>query len=130
MITRDSTRLPTVYQTYGYCASIIGSTIGQPGWYTYFGLPQQGEPGYEGETTRQIATANGLFSAGGAAGALLLMWAADQYGRKRNIQLGSFFSVLGGALQGGAATLGQVVVVLLPVARCSGEKQMDTLGSN
>ncbi|KAF2635146.1 putative MFS sugar transporter [Massarina eburnea CBS 473.64] len=92
--------------TYGYCASIIGSTIGQPGWYTYFNLPQQGEPGYEGETTHQIATANGLFSAGGAIGALLMMWAAEQFGRKINIQLGCFFSVLGGVLQGGAATLG------------------------
>jgi MFS family permease len=84
---------------------IIASTIGQPGWYTYFNLPQQGEPGYSGRTTRTIATANGLFSGGGAVGALFMMWSAEKFGRKRNIQLGCFLSVLGGALQGGAATL-------------------------
>jgi MFS family permease len=92
-------------QTYGYCASIIASTIGQPGWYTYFDLPQQGEPGYVGKTTHTIATANGLFSGGGAVGSLFMMWSAEKFGRKRNIQLGCFLSVLGGVLQGGAATL-------------------------
>ncbi|KAK1073400.1 hypothetical protein LTR74_001809 [Friedmanniomyces endolithicus] len=91
--------------TYGYCASIIGSTIGQPGWYQYFSLPQQGEPGYATTTTNAIATANGLFSAGGALGALSIMFTCDYFGRKRNIQFGSALSVLGGALQGGAAAL-------------------------
>ncbi|KAF2466989.1 general substrate transporter [Lindgomyces ingoldianus] len=91
--------------TYGYCASIIGSTIGQPGWYSYFGLPVDGEPGYSGKTTHTIATANGLFSAGGAVGSLFIMWSAGKCGRKANIQIGAALSVLGGALQGGAATL-------------------------
>ncbi|RKU40996.1 hypothetical protein DL546_003477 [Coniochaeta pulveracea] len=92
--------------TYGYCASIIGSTIGQPGWYNFFDLPMQGEPGYGGKTTNAISTANGLFSAGGAIGTLFVMWSAAALGRKRSIQIGGFFSVLGGALQGGAANLG------------------------
>lgn len=92
-------------QTYGYCASIISSTIGQPGWYSYFHLPQEGEPGYASITTPAIATANGVFSAGGAVGSLLIMWSCDYFGRKVNIQLGAFFSVLGGALQGGAENL-------------------------
>ncbi|OQU97488.1 hypothetical protein CLAIMM_03413 [Cladophialophora immunda] len=26
--------------TYGCCSAIIGSTIGQPGWYSYFVAPQ------------------------------------------------------------------------------------------
>ncbi|KAF2178723.1 sugar porter family MFS transporter [Zopfia rhizophila CBS 207.26] len=91
--------------TYGYCASIISSTIGQPGWYTYFDLPLQSEPGYDGKTTNAIATANGIFSAGGAVGSLFIMWSAEKFGRKVNIQLGAALSVLGGALQGGAATL-------------------------
>ena len=86
--------------TYGYCASVIASTIGQPGWYSYFSLPLQGEPGYASHTTHVIATANGVFSAGGAVGALFVMWAADAAGRKRNIQLGALLSLLGGALQG------------------------------
>lgn len=57
-------RLVTVFValgslTYGYCASVIGNTIGQPGWYRYFDLPLQGESGYAGRTTTAVATANG-----------------------------------------------------------------------
>ncbi|KAJ5815635.1 MFS sugar transporter [Penicillium riverlandense] len=91
--------------TYGYSSSIIGSTIGQPGWYSFFKLPAQGEPGYATTTTQAIATANGLYSAGGAVGSLFIMWAASAIGRKRNIQLGALLVLLGGALQGGAANL-------------------------
>ncbi|KAL1956106.1 hypothetical protein VTO42DRAFT_7625 [Malbranchea cinnamomea] len=91
--------------TYGYCASIISSTIGQPGWYDYFNLPKENEPGYGSITTPTIATANGVFSAGGAVGSLFMMWSCDFFGRKVNIQLGSFFAILGGALQGGAANI-------------------------
>ncbi|KAK5121265.1 hypothetical protein LTR85_005431 [Meristemomyces frigidus] len=75
--------------TYGYCASIVGSAIGQSGWYLCFGLPRQGEPGYDTTTTHAIATANAFFSAGGALGGLLVMWAADAFGRKRSIRCGS-----------------------------------------
>ncbi|KAF2024040.1 MFS general substrate transporter [Setomelanomma holmii] len=71
--------------TYGYCASVIGSTIGQPGWYQFFDLPLQGEPGY--------------------GGSLFIMWSATALGRKRNIQIGALLSVLGGALQSGAQNL-------------------------
>lgn len=96
--------LTAIPQTYGYCASIISSTIGQPGWFEYFNLPQSG-PGYATTTTDAEATANGVFSAGGAVGTLFIMWACDYLGRKRNIQLGAFWTIVGGALQGGAANL-------------------------
>ncbi|OCT53937.1 hypothetical protein CLCR_10976 [Cladophialophora carrionii] len=91
--------------TYGYCSAIIGSTIGQPGWYQYFDLPMQGEPGYGGKTTDAIATANGLYSAGGAVGSLFIAWSATAIGRKRSIQLGALLAIIGGAFQGGAAAL-------------------------
>lgn len=71
----------------------------------------QGEPGYGGKTTDTIATANGIFSAGGAIGTLFIMWSAIALGRKRSIQIGGFFSLLGGALQGGAANLGLVHIL-------------------
>ncbi|ODV89448.1 hypothetical protein CANCADRAFT_26892 [Tortispora caseinolytica NRRL Y-17796] len=90
---------------YGYCASVISSTIGQPGWYIQFDLPQNGEPGYEGRTTNVIATANGLFSAGGAVGCIWMMIMGDYLGRKRNIQIGAFTTMFGAALQTGGATL-------------------------
>ena len=92
--------------TYGYCSSVIGSTIGQPGWYNFFDLPMQGESGYGTTTTQTISTANGIYSAGGAIGTLFIMWAATALGRKRSIQTGGAFALLGGALQGGAANLG------------------------
>ncbi|KAJ5654632.1 MFS sugar transporter [Penicillium lividum] len=91
--------------TYGYCASIISSTIGQPGWYTYFNLPQSGEPGYAAITTPAISAANGVFSAGGAVGTLFMMWSCESFGRKANIQAGAFFSMFGGALQAGSNSL-------------------------
>ncbi|KAK2814040.1 hypothetical protein FQN50_000444 [Emmonsiellopsis sp. PD_5] len=62
-------------------------------------------PGYSTITTPIIATANGVFSAGGAVGSLFMMWSCEAFGRKANIQLGSFLAILGGALQGGAVTL-------------------------
>ena len=79
----------------------------KPTYYRYasFNLPAEGEPGYATTTTHAIATANGVFSAGGAVGALFIMWSCDQFGRKRNIQLGALLCVIGGALQGGAAAL-------------------------
>ncbi|KAJ5191419.1 uncharacterized protein N7498_010404 [Penicillium cinerascens] len=108
--TSTYNRLVTVFvavgsMTYGYCASIISSTIGQPGWYSYFDLPAEGEPGYDSITTPAISTANGVFSAGGAVGTLFMMWSCEFFGRKANIQLGAFFAMFGGALQGGANSL-------------------------
>ncbi|KAI9649428.1 hypothetical protein NHQ30_002004 [Ciborinia camelliae] len=91
--------------TYGYSSSIIASTIGQPGWYRYFELPLEHEPGYARVTTRAIATANGLYSTGGAIGTLFIMWFAQAYGRKSSIQFGAVLSLLGGLLQGGALAL-------------------------
>jgi len=94
-----------IFQTYGYSTSVIGSTIGQPGWYQFFNLPSEGQPGYATTTTHAIATANGVFSGGGAVGTLYIMWAATSLGRKRNIQIGALLALLGGALQGGAANI-------------------------
>ncbi|KAJ5514048.1 Major facilitator superfamily domain general substrate transporter [Penicillium fimorum] len=100
--------------TYGYCSSIISSTIGQPGWYAYFDLPAEGEPGYATITTPAISTANGVFSAGGAVGTLFIMWSCDFFGRKANIQFGAFFSLFGGALQAGSNSLAYVSSPALP----------------
>lgn len=113
--TSTYNRLVTIFVavgslTYGYCASIISSTIGQPGWYSYFKLPAEGEPGYASITTPAISTANGVFSAGGAVGTLFIMWSCDYFGRKVNIQFGAFFSLFGGALQAGANSLEYVLI--------------------
>ncbi|KAI6778317.1 sugar transporter [Emericellopsis cladophorae] len=77
-----------------------GTTYGQ-----YFNLPAAGEDGYASITTPAIATANGLFSAGGAVASLIVMWASDYFGRVRSIQIACVLGVLGGALQSTAQNL-------------------------
>lgn len=42
------------------------------------------------------------------------MWSCDYFGRKANIQLGAFFSMFGGALQGGANSLEYVLSIYTP----------------
>jgi MFS family permease len=64
-----------------------------------------GEDGYASITTPAIATANGLFSAGGAVASLIVMWASDYVGRVRSIQIVCVLGVLGGALQSAAQNL-------------------------
>lgn len=79
--------------TYGYTASIIGTTLGllsifskstsiylishpgQPTFIKYFALDQ-------GNGTDLLSTMNGLFQAGGVIGTLLLPTVADRWGRK------------------------------------------------
>ncbi|KAJ5659234.1 hypothetical protein N7507_005685 [Penicillium longicatenatum] len=105
--TSTYNRLVVIFVAIG---SMVGSTsslntIGQPGWYTYFDLPTEGESGYATITTPAISTANGVFSAGGAVGTLFIMWSCDFFGRKANIQFGAFFSLFGGALQAGSNSL-------------------------
>ncbi|KAL7952576.1 general substrate transporter [Trichoderma compactum] len=92
--------------TYGYCSSSINSTIGQPGWYAYFDPPPSGTPGYATKITSTIATANGIYSASGSIGSLFIMWAASALERKPSIQIGGFFALPGGALQGGTMNIG------------------------
>lgn len=38
-------------------------------------------------------------------GTLFIMWSCEFFGRRANIQFGSFFSMFGGALQSGANSL-------------------------
>ena len=67
--------------SYGYTASIIGTTLGQPSFISYFELDTR-ENG-----TDLISTTNGLFQAGGVVGTLLLPNISDRYGRKWGIAI-------------------------------------------
>src|ERR1700744_1913471 len=93
----------TIATAYGL--AIIGSTVGQPNFYTYFNLATQGTPGYT-HTTNIIGALNGVNSAGAIAGCLTQAWSADMYGRKRPMQIGSVILVVGGALCAGAVDIG------------------------
>lgn len=65
--------------SYGYTASIIGTTLGQPSFISYFDLDTRKD------ATTLISTTNGLFQAGGVIGTLLLPLVSDKYGRKWGI---------------------------------------------
>ncbi|KAK6367386.1 hypothetical protein LTS17_010312 [Exophiala oligosperma] len=62
--------------TYGYTASIIGTTLGQPSFIEYFDLATRSNG------TDLISTMNGLFQTGGTLGTLMLPYVADRWGRK------------------------------------------------
>ncbi|KAJ5815492.1 hypothetical protein N7474_007269 [Penicillium riverlandense] len=97
----------TIASAYGL--AIIGSTVGQPNFYTYFNLAAQGEPGYA-HTSNMIGALNGINSAGAVFGCLFQAWAADYYGRKRTIQAGCVVLIVGGVLCSGAVDMAMFLV--------------------
>lgn len=88
-----------------YGMAIIGSTIGQPSFYTSLNLAPQGEAGY-GRTAEYIGAFNGVNSAGSAIGAAICSWSADKFGRKRTIQLAAGVLVIGAAICAGSINNG------------------------
>jgi MFS family permease len=95
--------LGTISTAYGL--AVIGSTVGQPNFYTYFNLATAGEPGYA-HTTNIIGALNGVNSAGAIVGCIFQAWSADYYGRKRTLQIGCVILIIGGALCAGAVDIG------------------------
>ncbi|KAJ5690533.1 hypothetical protein N7462_004925 [Penicillium macrosclerotiorum] len=93
----------TIASAYGL--AIIGSTVGQPSFYTYFQLPAEGQPGYA-HTTNMIGALNGINSAGAILGCLGQAWTADYFGRKRTMQFGCVILIIGGTLCSGSVNMG------------------------
>ncbi|EXJ86817.1 hypothetical protein A1O3_03771 [Capronia epimyces CBS 606.96] len=85
--------------TYGYCASIIATTLGQPSFLAYFNFAHRSNP------TQIIGAINGLFQAGGFIGTMSCTVTADYLGRRKALLLGSCLSILGGALQAGSVNM-------------------------
>ena len=65
--------------SYGYTASIIGTTLGQPSFIAYFDLAMRPDG------TDLMSTMNGIFQAGGVLGTLCLPYGSDRWGRKWGI---------------------------------------------
>ncbi|KAK5676907.1 hypothetical protein LTS10_010671 [Elasticomyces elasticus] len=90
--------------TYGYCASIIGTTLGQPSFLSYFRL----------DTAPNAAALsgamNGLFQAGGLLGVLAAGVAADKYGRCKAIFHATLITIIGAALQTGSVHIAMFLV--------------------
>lgn len=93
--------------TYGYCACIIATTLGQPSFIAAMGLDTASN------ASELMGAINGLFQAGGLIGTLVCSVAADRLGRKKAIFIASCLCVIGGALQAGSAHVGMFIA-----ARC------------
>lgn len=86
------------------CASIIGTTLGQPTFVAYFNLTTASN------ASQLEGAMNGLFQAGGLLGCFLAGWAADQLGRKRTMFIVTTISIVGGALQAGSVAMAMFLV--------------------
>lgn len=89
---------------FGYPASIIGTTLGEPPFLLYMKLIDvDGLPTSNSQAL--IGTINGLFQAGAVLGILSASYIMDKWGRKAGVFYCSFFSLVGGALLCGAINI-------------------------
>ncbi|KAK5275943.1 hypothetical protein LTR40_012263, partial [Exophiala xenobiotica] len=80
---------------FGYSNTIIGTTLAQPSFISYFGLDNS-------SNRNEIAgAANGIYTGGGLLGAIFASWSAENLGRKKSIFIGAVLATIGGALQAG-----------------------------
>ncbi|KAK4950712.1 hypothetical protein LTR10_010705 [Elasticomyces elasticus] len=93
--------------TYGYCASIIATTLGQPTFISYFALDTRSN------AASLTGAVNGLFQAGGLIGTLCSSFLADSLGRRKAILIAAIVTVIGGALQAGSVAIAMYVVMRL-----------------
>lgn len=91
--------------TYGYCGSIISTTLAQPSFIAYFALDKQSN------ANALEGAINGLFQAGGLIGALGCSGLADWLGRRKAIFIGATISIIGGALQAGSVDIGMYIAM-------------------
>lgn len=88
--------------SYGYLLSIIATTLGQPGFYSYFDLTMDPTSPKLAYTNSIIGAANGLLSAGGCFGSVFLAWMSDARGRKPSLVVAALVTLIGCALQAGS----------------------------
>ena len=111
-----------------YGLAVIGSTIGQPTFYTALNMAPPGTPGYS-DSANLISAYNGVNSAGAIMGATFVAWYANYAGRKRSIQLGALIQIIGGALSAGSISPGMFIVARLITGECSSSVDpTDSLG--
>ncbi|KAF9892239.1 hypothetical protein FE257_002016 [Aspergillus nanangensis] len=84
---------------FGYDSGIISSTIAQPHFTAHMGNPSSAERG-------GIVSS---FTGGAILGALSISFLADRFGRRMTVFIGSLISILGAALQGGAANVPMII---------------------
>jgi MFS family permease len=90
--------------SYGYTASIIGTTLGQPSFITYMKLDTAPN------ATELIGAMNALFYVGGIFGTVLSAWLANRFGRKKVIIGGALLILIANALQAGSVNIYMFIV--------------------
>ncbi|KIW36469.1 uncharacterized protein PV06_11284 [Exophiala oligosperma] len=93
--------------SYGYSASIISTTLGQPTFLSYFHLDRASN------ATQLIGAMNGLFQGGGLIGALSCFCLADNFGRKKALMAAALLTIIGGGLQSGSVHIAMYIVARL-----------------
>jgi MFS family permease len=112
--------------TYGFGFGVFVSSIGQPGFYSYFKLDRKSyhiihlaspqltpNVATTSHTASILGAVNALFSFGAAMGALAQSWISDKYGRKKAILVAIVLCVIGGALTAGSVHIDMLIVVRL-----------------
>ncbi|KAF2469502.1 general substrate transporter [Lindgomyces ingoldianus] len=94
---------------FGYPASIIGTTLGEPPFLIYMGLidPLTGKE--TGNAEALIGAMNGVFQAGAVIGILTASYIMDHFGRKAGVLYCSLFSLFGGALLCGSQNVAMFI---------------------
>lgn len=87
----------------GYAASIIGTTLAQPAFLSYFGLTTRPD------ATQLIATTNGLFFAGGVLGVATISWMADHWGRLWALRVSGAVCLVASACLAGSVGIGMFI---------------------
>ncbi len=89
--------------SFGYAASIIATTLGQPSFAIYMGLTATNEK-------TLISLMVSLFYVGGIGGAFCHSWIANAYGRKPSIIVANIIILISGALTTGAVNPSMFIV--------------------
>lgn len=84
----------------GYSASIIGTTLAQPTFLSYFALETRPDG------TSLLSAVGGLFQAGSFFGSCLISYVADRWGRKMSITVPLLLVMISGALLAGSVHIG------------------------
>ena len=97
---------------FGYPASIIGTTLGEPSFLTYMGLldVSVNPPVEKGDANQLIGATSGVFQAGAAINVFLAGWVADRWGRKAGFIYCSLLSLFGGAMLCGSKNIAMFIV--------------------
>ncbi|KAH7090548.1 general substrate transporter [Paraphoma chrysanthemicola] len=95
--------------TYGFGFASFATSIGQPGFYTYFNLSTTG-PGAP-YTNAILGAVNALFFFGACLGALGGGPLADKIGRKWSLITASIIAIVGGALTAGSVHVAMLILV-------------------